>query len=106
MSNTLRTGILLLLGTLLIACSSAEDRAVEYLDRAQASFDEGDWVKAELDVKNALQIDPRNVDARVMMYQIAEKQQKWREMFRNLTRVVNLDENNVDARIKLGRLQL
>lgn len=91
---------------LLTGCTSAEDRATTYLERAQASFEAEDYVKAKLDVKNTLQIQPDNVDALQLMADIAEKDSDMRGMYGALNKVVNLDPTRLESRLKLARLNL
>ncbi|MEM9386372.1 MAG: tetratricopeptide repeat protein [Pseudomonadota bacterium] len=92
--------------TLLTACGSAEDRAANYIERAQTFFDEGDFVKARLDLRTALKIDRDNIEARMLLARVAEQNRNYRAMYNHLVRILALDENNVDARVKLGILQL
>lgn len=108
---TLRTVAVLFAAALLVACSSAEERADRYMAKAQASFEEGDLVKAALDAKNTLQIEPQNADARMLLARIAETEiltnpDKWREMMAQLQRVIELDPERVEARVKLAQLYM
>ncbi|MDH3590040.1 MAG: hypothetical protein OEQ74_11615, partial [Gammaproteobacteria bacterium] len=103
--------MLLLLGLVVACsgCSSAEERADKYLSRAEASFEAGDMVKAELDAKNTLQIQPRNADARFLLARIAETKvlsdpEAWRAMMGNLQRVVEVQPDHIEARTKLIQL--
>ena len=105
--------MLLLLGLVVACsgCSSAEERADKYLSRAEASFEAGDMVKAELDAKNTLQIQPRNADARFLLARIAETKvlsdpEAWRAMMGNLQRVVEVQPDHIEARTKLIQLYL
>ncbi len=91
---------------MLVACGSAEDRAEQYLERARASMEAEDYVKAELDLKNTLQINPKSAEARLMLAEIAERDQRWQMMFNQLRSVTELDPNNTDARVKLGVVYL
>ena len=88
----------------LSACGGKEGRAADYMYRAQESFDQEDYVKSELDVKNALQIDPNNLSAVRLMANLAEKQDKGREMFQYLSRAVQMDPDDIESHIKLGRI--
>ncbi len=60
-------------GLFLSACESPEERAAGYLDSAQVLYDADDLVKAEIDVKNALQIQPKNSRARYLLAEINEQ---------------------------------
>lgn len=89
---------------LLAACASPEERAAEYLVKAQAFYDEGELVKAKIEAQNAAQVEPKNSKARYLLALIAEKDEKYQEMFGHLMVAVDGDPNNVEARIKLGTL--
>ena len=93
-------GIMLLLG----ACESPEQRASGYIESAEKQFEEGDIVKAEIDAKNALQIQPKNADARFLLARINETRQEFQEMASNLRAAVDADPEFAEARIKLGLL--
>ena len=47
----------LLISLFLSACTSRDERKVEYLNRAKNYFAEQNFEKARIDVRNALQID-------------------------------------------------
>ena len=89
---------------MLIACASPEERAAQYLVKAQAFYDEGEYVKAKLEAQNAAQVEPKNSKARYLLALVAEKEEKYQEMFGHLMVAVDGDPNNVEARIKLGTL--
>jgi tetratricopeptide (TPR) repeat protein len=90
----------------LAACGTAQDRAAKYLARAKTSYEAEDYVKAEIDLKNTLQIDPNNVEAHYLYAQVSEKEQNWANMFGHLRAVVELDPTHTDARLKLGSVYL
>ena len=96
------TGLLAML--LLAACASPEERAADYLVKAQAFYDEGDYVKAKLEAQNAAQVEPKNSRARYLLALVAEKDEEYQQMFGHLMVAVDGDPNNVEARIKLGTL--
>ena len=45
---------------LLGGCDDPEDREAKYLKRGETYYEEGNLVKARLEFKNALQINPKN----------------------------------------------
>ena len=100
------SGLVLCLVTawLAVACTSPEERAASYLAEAQRFFDEGDTTKALLDVRNAIQIEPNNADARILLAEILEEDGDFQGVFSNLRIAVDVDPTKVDARIKLGSL--
>ena len=102
----LNLGLILCLGVVLVACSGGEERQTKYLDRAQQYFDDGNYEKARVDLKNVLQINANNTDARYMMALVEEKEGNWRAVYGNLNAVVELDENHLQAITKLGTILL
>lgn len=87
-------------------CEGTKDREAKYLGKAQAHFDEKNYEKMQVDLKNVLQINPKNVEARYLMALAAEKDQDWRKMFGNLSAVVEAKPDHYDAQLKLGMLFL
>jgi tetratricopeptide (TPR) repeat protein len=93
-----------LLGAVLAACGTPEERAAKYVATAQARLDEGDLVKAKLEAQNAAQINPKNAQARFILARVAEEQKEYGQMFGHLLVAVDEDPKLVEARIKLGTL--
>ena len=87
-------------------CGGAEERKVEYLQRAQTHFDAGNIEKSKIDTRNALQIDNTYVDARFLYAQIFEREQNWEQMVGNLQIVLEYQPQHSPARIKLATLLL
>jgi len=96
------SGFLIVL--LIAACTSPEERAAAYLAEAERLYEAGDLTKAQLETKNALQIEPNNADARVLLASILEKDGDFQGVFNNLRIAVDVDPTRTDARIKLGAL--
>ena len=96
----------LLISLFLSACTSRDERKVEYLNRAKNYFAEQNFEKARIDVRNALQIDENFAEARYLYAQLLEQEQNWAQMVGNLQLVLELDENHLPARVKYGTLLL
>lgn len=88
----------------LAACTPPEERAANYMKKAEELFAQGDFVKAKLEAQNAAQIEPKNAKAHYLLAEIAEKQQEFRPMIQQLLMAVDSDPNMVPARVKLGTL--
>lgn len=90
----------------LIGCEGAEEREEKYLSKAQAYYDETNYEKMQVELKNVLQINPKNVKARYLMALAAEKDQNWRKMFAHLSATIDAQPDHYDAQLKLGKLFL
>lgn len=86
------------------ACESPEERVAGYIALAQQHISEKDFVKAEVDLKNALQIAPKNPEARVLLAEINESRGEFQDMASNLRVALDADPGLAEARIKLGVL--
>ena len=89
---------------LLASCGGAEDRKAKYFERGMELYEQGNYVKAKLEFKNVLQIDPQDAEGYFMFAQIMEKEQNWRQAYAMFLRAVELNPNHVGALTHLGRL--
>ncbi|MCP3670167.1 MAG: tetratricopeptide repeat protein [Gammaproteobacteria bacterium] len=96
--------VVMFLIQLLTACGGADDRKANYFKRGMELFEQGNYVKAELEFKNVLQIDPKDAEAHFMFGQIMEKEENWRKAYALFLRSVELNPNHVGALTHLGRL--
>ena len=102
----LRLFVSLLVVMLLSACSGPDAKKTRFYTRAQTLMNGGNLVKAELELKNAIQIDPKYADAHYLMGQVAMKRGKYQQAFKSFSRTVELKPDNLDAQVNLGRLFL
>ncbi|KKK81263.1 hypothetical protein LCGC14_2815250, partial [marine sediment metagenome] len=98
--------LLFLLMLSLAGCGSSADTSDDYVQSGNEYFDNGNYDKARLEYKNAIQIDPRQAEPYYRLALIDEQNKNWKQMFANLTTVEQLDPNHADALVKLGRLYL
>ena len=96
------TLIFLLAASVLAACGSSEESGAQHLAKAQAFFEEGDYLRADIEAKNAAQVEPLNVEARYLLALIAEKEQKYGEAFAHLRIAADAGPDNVEVQVKLG----
>lgn len=90
----------------LSACESPEEKAQSFLERGDALYGDGNYPKAELEYRNAIQINQQLESAWLGRAKIAEKQRNWQQALPLLNRVLDLNPNNVEANITLGKIYL
>jgi len=98
----------LLLATLLLAaaCGSPQEREAKHLESGKTLYDSGDLVKAILEFRNALQINPRGVEARYYVGMILERQGNLPAALAAFQEVSLQDPKHADAQRKLGQYAL
>jgi len=98
--------LVMLLAGQLAACASPEEKAAEYVENANTLLQKGDLSKAELEYRNALQVNQNLPDAWFGLAQIHEQKQQWRQVYGALNRIREINPGHVDGRIMLGQLFL
>ena len=88
----------------LAACKPPEERAADFLANAQKLYDQGDYVQAGVEARNAVQITPKNAAAHYLLALLAEEREKPGEMVSHLQVAVSEDPGLVAARVKLGMM--
>ncbi|MBI2257159.1 MAG: tetratricopeptide repeat protein [Proteobacteria bacterium] len=98
----------LLLATLLLAaaCGSPQEREAKHIESGKALYDSGDLVKAILEFRNALQINPRGVEARYYVGLILERQGNLPAALSAFQEVSLQNPTHRDAQRKLGQYAL
>lgn len=89
---------------LLAGCGGAQSRLESHVHRGQAYFEEGNYTKASVEFRNALQIDPKDSTAQMMAGHTAEHLGQFRAAIGLYQSVVDSHPDNVDARASLARL--
>jgi len=87
----------------LTACGGAQSRFQAHMKRGQTYFTEGDFSKASIEFRNALQIEPKDVAARLAAGHVAEKLQKPRDAYGLYQSVIDSSPDNVEARASQAR---
>ncbi|MCG8672702.1 MAG: tetratricopeptide repeat protein [Pseudomonadales bacterium] len=101
---------LMLLVSFLVAtlngCDGVEGRKHKYMEQAEISFAAEDYEKARIGYKNVLKIDPKDIPALLGFAKTLEKLQEWRGAVGKYRAVIELQPENIEAKIKLGQLYL
>jgi len=90
----------------LISCGGAEERKAVYLEKAKASIASGDYDKARIELKNVLQIDPKDAKAYYQLGKVYEQQKEYRKAYGNYLKAEELNPEFLENKARLGRLYL
>ncbi|MCL5975594.1 MAG: tetratricopeptide repeat protein [Gammaproteobacteria bacterium] len=106
MKNFKRTVLAAIVAGMISGCGSAEDSSARFIESGKELMEQGEFDKARLEFRNALQINPLEAEGYYQLALIDEKGQKWKGMYSNLVTVESLNPNHVPAIIKLGQLHV
>jgi len=90
----------------LAGCGGAEARKARHLEKGQAFFAADNFEKARVEFRNALQIAPNDSEARYENGLVDEKLGNPREAAQFYQGAIDVNADNVPARVALGRLYL
>jgi tetratricopeptide (TPR) repeat protein len=96
----------LALVVLLSACGGAESRRATHMERGEKYYAAGNFEKARVEFRNALQITPNDTEARFMNGRVAEKLGDIRTAAGMYQGTIDLNADHVQARANLGRLMV
>ena len=88
----------------MVGCGGAASRFKSHMERGQFYYDKGDYTHASIEFRNAMQIAPKDVHARVMAASVAEKLGKIRDAVGLYSSVLDAAPDDIEARAKLGRI--
>lgn len=97
---------LALAALLLTGCGSKADRIDAGLRKGEALVLVADWDKASLEVRNVLQIDPKNAQGYFVLARIEEGRREIQRAFGAYSKVLELDPGHVGAKLALARIYL
>ncbi|MHB8388096.1 MAG: tetratricopeptide repeat protein [Acidobacteriaceae bacterium] len=93
-------------GFSLSSCGSKASRFAYYFHKGQSYYAKNEYTKAGVELKDALQIEPKNSEAYYWYGLIKEKQQNFQAAFQGYANAVKLDPSNLLAKAKLGKFYL
>src|SRR5262245_56972292 len=91
---------------MLSACGGADARRASHMARGQTYFMDGNYEKARVEFRNALQISPNDAEARFMNGRVAEKLADLRTAAGMYQGTIDVNPEHVGARANLGRLMV
>jgi tetratricopeptide (TPR) repeat protein len=106
MTRYVALGLVVVLAVGSGGCGGPEERKAKYRLRAQEYFQQGNYPKARVEIRNVLQIDPKDVDAYFLYAQVEEKERNWRNAMAAYQQVVELNPKHDRAMVKLAKYYL
>ena len=103
-SGVLRPVVLAACVAVLAACGGPEARKAEALEAGQKFLAEGNLDKARIEMRNVLQIDPNDAEARFMSGVIAERLDNMRQAAGHYRATLDIDAGHTKARASLSRI--
>ncbi|HUN74141.1 MAG TPA: tetratricopeptide repeat protein [Steroidobacteraceae bacterium] len=88
----------------LAGCGGAEARRASHVERGQRYLAAGNLAKAQIEFRNALQIAPQSIEARLLIAQVDERLGNLAEATGLYESAIELQPDNVRARVGLGNL--
>ncbi|MDL2337721.1 MAG: tetratricopeptide repeat protein [Pseudomonadota bacterium] len=104
--HPMRTIALCVAATFLVACSSKVERVQSGLVKGADYVRLADWDKANVEVRNVLQIDPKNAEAYFISGQVAEGKRELQRAFGSYSKALELKPDHIEAKVGLARVYL
>ena len=109
MRRSMSTGrwlVILVIALSVAGCGSREDRMHTYLKRGESFLAKGEYVKAGLELRNALQIEPKSAKGHYLLGTVLAHNGDLRGAFGQYKSAAELDSKYVAPREKLARIYL
>src|ERR1044072_2472030 len=87
-------------------CTNPAKPKADHVKKGDAYLKDSKFQEASLEFRSALQIDDKHADAHWGLARAFEGLERFPEMIDGLRKTVALDQNNLDARLKLGNYYL
>ena len=87
-------------------CANPAKAKADHVKKGESYLKDSKFQEASLEFRNAIQIDDKHADAHWGLARAFEGLERFPEMIDELRRTIVLDQNNLEARIKLGNYYL
>lgn len=88
------------------ACDSVEDRVARHYERAQEFLAQGEKAKANIEFRNALQLNSDHAPSHMALGLISEAEGNLQRAFSHYKHVTEIERDHYDARVKVTRFLL
>ena len=89
--------------SLILACGGPEEKKMKFFDKGKTFYEQGDYVKARLELKNAVQIDPKFARGYYYLGLTEQEERDFRKAFGYFSKAVELDPGLLDAQVEVGK---
>ena len=87
-----------------LGCGGPEERKMKYYEKGKALLQQGNYRDARLELKNAVQVDPKFVDGFFLLGKIEFEKKNIGQAVKYFNRVVKLSPDHVEARLMLAEI--
>jgi len=103
MKNRVVLGIVALLVVIItVSCGGPEQKKAKFYNKGKALYEKGEYAKARLEFKNAVQIDVKYADAYYMLGMTALKSGDPRGAYGSFSKAIELNPRQWDAQLQMG----
>lgn len=88
------------------ACSSRESRSKEYYDSGMSYLQKKDYVKARIELRNAVQNQDNMIEAWRGLADVDEHDRNYKSLIDDLRKITELDPKDLETKVKLAKLFL
>ncbi len=88
------------------SCAGPEEKKLKFYNKGKALYEADDYALARVELKNAIQIDPKYADAHYLLGMVELKDKNYKETMGRLNKAVELNPGLWEAHLQLGRLFL
>jgi tetratricopeptide (TPR) repeat protein len=103
-TNVILCAALILAAAQLAGCSSREERAQGYYEQGMSYIAKKDFVKARVELRNALQLNGNMVQAWRALAQVDEHDNNLQDFAATLRKIVEIDPKDVQSKVQLARI--
>ncbi|HUI45145.1 MAG TPA: tetratricopeptide repeat protein [Nitrospirota bacterium] len=101
--NRVLLGIVALLAVMItVSCGGPEQKKAQFLNKGKALYEKGEYAKAQLEFRNAIQIDVKYADAYYMLGMTALRSGNPRGAYGGFAKAIELNPRHWDAQLQVG----
>jgi len=102
-----RWGLVCVLLVTLVACGgSTQEKRDRFFRKGEKLFQQGDYVRATLEIKNSLQVDPKFARGYYLLGMCAYRRNELKQAYGAFNKALELDPKLAEARVMRGRMLL